>query len=142
MRRTSISNNFSSHVTLIYRNGVAIASGSSYIPGETLDVTLSTWAAGIQTTFEARSASFQSGVSCTGGGSVANSRVTASTEYIGIDSTTKTAVLLLPSTGSVTILAAVASGYGTVSLTPVFILNEPPSRSPTRIPTSPTRVPR
>ena len=69
-------------------------------------------------------AKFVSGTDCTAGG--ANSRVAATpsqNKYFGISSTTFTAQLVMPASGSVTIWVGWAATYGDVSLLPSFVLN-------------------
>eukprot|EP01036_Dinobryon_divergens_P034037 gene34037-43979_t len=125
----------------VKRNGVSLASGSNFAAGETLTIGVSTFSASTGSlVLEARGgATFTGGTACTAGG--ANSRVAATplmSRYIGIDSTTFTASLVMPASGSVTILAGWAAGFGNVFLLPTFVLNAGTAQSgrPSLIPTS------
>lgn len=107
-------------------NGRSLSSGDSYVPGQRLTVSLSSTAGGnyvLQTTI----GSFQSG-SCNG------KRILSSPS---------TLVAPTAGSGTMTVMAGFASGYGAVSLTNNFVLYEGTQSTiaPSYSPTSPTHTP-
>ena len=126
-------------------DGSNVPSGASYVANEILTVSVSSFSLDIL--FQSYGASFINGFSCTAGG--ATSRVAASgsvyggtTNYGIVTSAPYTsghATIQMPSSGSVSLIAAFASGKGTVRISPTFTLTEPsetttttkPSASPT-----------
>jgi hypothetical protein len=111
----------------VYRGSTQLTSGATYVPGETLTVRLSAttgeWA------FEATG-----GASFVGGGCTGAKRHS----HTAADSN-KDSSLVMPSSGTVTLVAGYATQMGVVSVTTYFTLNASggggtPSRTPTRKP--------
>lgn len=100
------------------RNGTALTSGSTYIPGETLTVKISSL--GGRYTFQASNAAFTPGL-------CGNTRPAT---------VTSNAQLVMPTSGNVSVFAAYALQKGTLSISDTFVLYMPqPSASPSAQPT-------
>ena len=115
---------------IVTRNGLPLSSGAAFVAGETLTVYVSSFSkeAIYQTT---GAATFASGYSCTNANGSPNNRVAAtSSQYLGINLDSSghySASLVMPQagSGSVTVFAAMASGFTAVSIIPSFVLTDP-----------------
>ena len=133
---------------IVARNGVPLSSGAAYIAGETLTVYVSSFS--LEAIYQATgAATFASGYPCTNANGSPNNRVAAtSSQNLGIDldsSGNYSASLIMPQagSGSVTVFAAMATGFSAVSIIPNFVLSDPgvvqsaiPSSKPIAIPSS------
>lgn len=127
---------------IVKRNGASLASGNNYLSGETLQVTVSGFSNlnfEIVLQVQGGGATFQNGgVKCGGWSRAAASNVNGAKTYVGIDSATGTAALLMPAVGSgdVTVFAGLAFGSGTVTIVSSFILKDQSITTPISVPSS------
>ena len=140
MMSTALTDSISRSV-IVTRNGLPLASGLPYIPGEKLQVTISSFAG--EVAIETKTGKFVGGF-CPLSNRVAYSLypVPGQGPYFGIDPVSQTATLQIPTAGSgdVSVWAGFAYVHGFVSITPTFILTDPgvkvasyvPSKAPTR----------